>query len=90
MALKAVHHDRAPRVYPKLDHCEVNPTHTEPQPDTAGGHDTRETQPPTTPLYFIPGPMALKVVVAKTLLPGSLCVHVSGLFCYRVRVRVTC
>jgi len=31
----------------KLDHRGVNPTHTEPQPDTAGGHDTRETQPPT-------------------------------------------
>jgi len=31
----------------KLDHRGVNPTHTEPQPDTAAEHDTRETQPPT-------------------------------------------
>jgi len=31
----------------KVDHRGINPTHTEPQPDTAGGHDTRETQPPT-------------------------------------------
>jgi len=34
----------------KLDHRGVKPTHTEPQPDTAVGHDTRETQPPTLPV----------------------------------------